>query len=47
MEKYERLNMEIIPFESDDIIVTSYQDQTPTAGQITWIIPMNDPGNGE
>lgn len=42
MEKYERLNMEIIPFESDDIIVTSYQDPTQTAGQITWIIPSSD-----
>ena len=47
MEKYERLNMEIIPFESDDIIVTSYQDSANTAGKITWIIPMNDPDKGE
>ena len=47
MEKYERLNMEIIPFESDDIIVTSYQDSANTAGRIAWMIPMNDADKGE
>lgn len=34
MEKYEELNIEIVTFESDDIIVTSNIYTDPTTGSI-------------
>lgn len=47
MEKYEHIEMEVIRFDSEDIITTSiplanYLDNTQTAGLGVWE-PVNNP----